>query len=239
MTTSISRRSVARGAAWSIPAVAVAGAAPAMAASNCSPTLRFQGGVTYDYGAVGSSSPIKQSMTAGGQTYVDGLPAGVTVVAVFYEMWIQNRIGQNSYGPGAFWIGNRTSNWASSCNGGSGTCKPMTYTAASTGWTGQVTSLGNLVSQTYSAGTFQMWNLHFDWKAGSGAGSYTNVSGCSNFTTGPSGRFPITYTGVTSAPTCSDPDVVVNNFVDITVTLSNGQTLTGRSPSNGNTQCRP
>ncbi|MFK4494204.1 hypothetical protein [Dermacoccus sp. GAS27A] len=51
MTTPISRRSVARGAAGSIPAVTVAGAAPVMAASTCgAPTPRVSGGVIYDTG---------------------------------------------------------------------------------------------------------------------------------------------------------------------------------------------
>lgn len=79
MTRPISRRSVARGAAGSIPAVTVAGAAPVMAASTCgAPTPRVSGGVIYDWGDV-SASTTNQSLNVGAPTCVDNLPAGVTV----------------------------------------------------------------------------------------------------------------------------------------------------------------
>ncbi|WP_168023461.1 hypothetical protein [Kocuria sp. CPCC 104605] len=46
-TFGVSRRTVARGLAWSVPTIAVAAAAPAHAASSCIPTLRSSGGLTY------------------------------------------------------------------------------------------------------------------------------------------------------------------------------------------------
>ena len=42
--TQISRRTIARGAAWSVPVVAVGAATPAMAASQCQPTLTLAPG---------------------------------------------------------------------------------------------------------------------------------------------------------------------------------------------------
>lgn len=49
MNTQISRRSLTQGAAWSIPAITIAGAAPALAASTTTPpTLGVAGRVTYN-----------------------------------------------------------------------------------------------------------------------------------------------------------------------------------------------
>lgn len=225
MTTPISRRSVARGAAWSIPAIAVAGAAPAMAASNCgAPTPRVMGGVIYDWGTVGVAT-TNQSLNVGAQTYVDNLPAGVTVTKVTYDYWFQLRNGQTSSGPGIFWVGNTTSNRKSSC--GTSTCSNMTYSYGSAGWQ-PVTSTSRNTTITHTSGPLASWNLHFEWRAGSGAGSYTAVAGttCQNFTTGPSGRFITTYTGVPALSTCGTAEGGLSYVQNIVITLSNGQTLT-------------
>ena len=80
------------GLAWAAPTVDVTTAAPAFAASSCAPTLRFSGGLTYSWGTVASTSTT-QVLEIGGQTYVYGLPTGVTVTTVTYEFWVMNRIG--------------------------------------------------------------------------------------------------------------------------------------------------
>lgn len=109
-----------------------------------------------------------------------------------YTWWIQNRIGQTSSGPGAYWVGNTTSNRTNENKAA------MPYTPGSAGWSKTVSNTGNLVSKTYGDGVSrQSWDLNQSWTAGTGAGTYTpTTTGCQNFTTGPSGRFAITYSNV-------------------------------------------
>lgn len=222
----VSRRSVATGLAWAAPAIAATAAAPAFAASSCAPTLRFSGGLTYSWGTVGSTSTT-QALEIGGQTYVYGLPAGVTVTTVTYEFWVMNRIGQQSPGPGAFWMGNTTSDKKGTCTT-SGCTAAWTPTAGS-GFAPTVTNTANLLNKVYPDGTTRAsWDLNMRRDASRDANiadNYTTTSaGCRDFTTGPSSRFPITDTGVVG-PT-SEPGGAVDSYVTITATLSNGQVLT-------------
>lgn len=235
-TSGVSRRTVARGLAWSVPTIAVAAAAPAHAASSCIPTLRSSGGLTYTWGTLGSSSTT-QNMTVGAQTYVDNLPAGVTVTSVTYRWWIANRIGQTSTGPGAFWVGNSSSS-RSRQNFGA-----MPYTSGTgTAWRNTVSNTANLVNQTYPDGvTRQSWDLNCSWTTGTNntSGTYTtDAQGCRDFTTGPSGRFDVTYSGVVAPSSCPTPSATIPNFNTIVVTLSNGETLTATSASDGGSTCR-
>lgn len=79
--TNMSRRSVAKGAAWSVPAMAVATAAPVMAASNevlqscpTASTLTLQGG---------TAKPFISSIEAGNGTY-----SGGTAFSIASGSWV-------------------------------------------------------------------------------------------------------------------------------------------------------
>ena len=49
----LTRRTLAKGAAWSVPVIAAASAAPATAASpSCEPAINWGGGIYYDYGNI-------------------------------------------------------------------------------------------------------------------------------------------------------------------------------------------
>ena len=160
-TRPVSRRSLARGVAWAAPVIVAASAVPAYAASSCIPTLRISGGLVYRWGTIGSSSTT-QSLDAGAQAYVDNLPAGVTVTNVSYQWWIANRIGQTSAGPGAFWVGNSTSNRSRQ------TLSAMPYTPGSgTAWRNTVSNTQNLAGTEFPDGvTRDAWDLNFLWSAG-------------------------------------------------------------------------
>ena len=223
-SSSINRRALAKGVAWSAPVIVAASAAPAYAASGCTPSIGFSGGLTYNWGNV-SLPRNDQRLTAGGQTYVYGLPEGVTVTAVDYQWWIQNRNGQQTGGPGIFWVRNPTSD--RSC--ASGGCSMAWSPTAGSGWVPRVTNTRNGVSTTYPEGQVRpSWDLNFSWRASRGPGSYTVLpGGCRQFTTGPSGRFPVNYSNVVSEP--QDDNRFADDYLIITVRLSNGETLTKTS----------
>ena len=143
---------------------------------------------------------------------------------VTYDYWLGLRNGQTSSGPGIFWVGDTTSNRRSSC--GSSTCSNMTYSYGSAGWQ-PVTSTSRSTNIAHLNGTPASWNLHFEWRAGSGAGSYSLVTGttCRNFTTGPSGRFITNYSNVVAPPWCGVAQGGLSYGQDVTVTLSDGTTL--------------
>ncbi len=75
------------------------------------------------------------------------------------------------------------------------------------------------------------------WDPSTGAntdGHYSTSStssDCRNFTTGPSGRFPIVYSGAVPPASSNNVNSTYKGETLITITLSNGQTLTHRSIS--------
>lgn len=71
MSTRISRRTVATGAAWSVPVLAVSAAAPAMAASGCTAVASVAG--THTNGQ--STVAISVSFNVSGEVCVTGLSA--------------------------------------------------------------------------------------------------------------------------------------------------------------------
>lgn len=223
MSTDISRRSLAKGASWAAPIVVSTALVPAYAASLCGlPTVRFSGGPSYRFGAIGSPS-TEQTLGLGGQLWVDNLPAGVTVTNIEYVFWVQNRIGQDSPGPGAFYVLNKTSNRASQ----SISAMPWSPTAGS-GFANTAFSTVNLVNHTFTDGfTAQAWDLHMTWSASSNRlNSYTETStGCRTFDTGKSGRFEVIYTGVKGPTSFGNTNEYVRADCHITVTLSNGTVL--------------
>ena len=103
-------------------------------------------------------------------------------------------------------MGNTTSDKKGTCTS-SGCTASWTPTAGS-GFAPTVTNTANLVNKVYPDGTTQRsWDLNMRWDASRDANivdNYTTTAtGCRDFTTGPSSRFRITYTGVvgpTSTP---------------------------------------
>ncbi len=83
----LGRRSVVRGAAWAVPAFAVASAAPAYAVSVCSGVLYY----TLDWATAGSGTVSSAQATTAGA----GNPVGVTV-------------SSNFVGAATAWTGDRT-----------------------------------------------------------------------------------------------------------------------------------
>ncbi len=226
MSSNISRRALAKGAAWAAPAVLATAAVPAYAASMCGvPRLRYGGGIDYKFGTIGSTSTT-QTLTLGSRVYVDNLPQGVTVSDFKITYWVQNRIGQQSPGPGIFWIGNVSSSYY----GQNMSALRWTPTAGS-GFSPTATNTQNLVNHTYSNGTSgQSWDLNLTWSAAqnrqnSYTASATNPS-CRTFDSGESGSFVIQYNGVVGPTSLGNQNQYVRADVHIQATLSNGQVLT-------------
>lgn len=223
----VSRRSVAKGAAWGIPAVTIAGAAEAVAASGCTPRAGGGFGTHYSYGTIYSTrgNTTTQTLTMGGSAFVNNLPDGVTVTKLTMHYWFETRTAGQT-GPGAFWMGASSSDRRGSCN--SGVCS-TSWTPESAGFVPTVTSTTSNSSQTYPDGTVHpSWDAIMTWDANRDAGTYTtNANGCQNFTTGESGKFIVTYAGV-PALTTSDENAgkkAIPTYVTVTATLSNGQVL--------------
>ncbi len=165
---------------------------------------------------------------------MDNLPEGVTIVSVDYKWWIANRIGQTSSGPGAFWVGNSTSNRRGQ------NLSAMPWTPKSPGWKTTVSTTANLRDVVYPDGVSRpSWDLNMHFDGGSGAnGTYTpGPDGCVDGTTGPSGRFAITYSGVTKLAACPSPQGILPNFWTVNVVLSNGQVLTTTVAQRGDENC--
>lgn len=71
-STTVSRRMVAAGGAWAVPAAVAAAAAPAFAASRCTPRIAPGGGVGVYWGPNATCTSLNLSL--GGQTFLCGLP---------------------------------------------------------------------------------------------------------------------------------------------------------------------
>lgn len=224
----VSRRDVAKGAAWSIPAVTLTGAATAVAASGCTPTLRASLGTTFDYGTIFSTSgrTTTQTLNVGGQAYVDNLPQGVTVTKITYQFWFEKR-SSGSTGSGAPWMGDATSDKRGTC--ASGACSTPWTPAAGSGFSPVVTSTTSGSSQTYPDGVARpSWDVNFAWNSSTAPGTYgAGAGGCRNFTTGPSGRLVVTYSGVAALSTSDEAagKKVIATYVTVIATLSDGTVL--------------
>lgn len=226
MTSQISRRSLAKGAAWAAPAVIATAAVPAYAASLCGNVrVRYGGGINYNFGTIGSTSTT-QALTLGSRVYVDNLPQNVSVTDIKITYWIQNRIGQQSPGPGIFWVGNVSSSYYRQ-NMAALAWNPT----AGSGFSPYATNTQNLVPHTYSNGTSgDSWDLNITWSAAQNRlNSYTSSptnTGCRNFDSGNSGDFYIQYNGVVGPTSVGNQNQYVRADVHIQVTLSDGRVLT-------------
>lgn len=141
--TEITRRSVARGAAWAVPAVAVAGAAPAVAASaSCAASVDGRAGVDYNWGVVNNdpqtTDTTTQTMSFSGAVSLATLPKDAQITSITYTYWFQNRDdaatnadgSSGSHGPGIYDLGNSHSsiNQAGTCSSNYSTVTGCAYT---------------------------------------------------------------------------------------------------------------
>lgn len=231
MTDRISRRSLAKGAAWAAPVVASTALVPAYAASMCPPIgVAFGGGPAYSFGEIGASR-TDQGLTLGGRTWVYNLPTGVTVSSIEYVFWVQNRIGNESSGPGAFYV-----HHPSSSRKDQGlNAMPWTPTSGS----GFAPTASSTVNQGMQGGTHTFmdgtvapaWNLRMNWTADRYQTDPYSVdsSGCRTFDTGSSGRFGVTYRDVVATPSTTDSNAYVRAEAFVTIRLSDGRVLNYRS----------
>lgn len=223
----LTRRTLARGAAWSVPVIAAASVAPAVAASaNCTPEISWGGGIYYDYDEIvadrDAGATTNQTLSVGGLTKVVGLAPGTTVTDLKYTFWIENRQGQKAGGPGAFWLGNSTSHLSGSCT--SSRCSVLwdrQHTPAldprkfpttrpdqvsqqptpGSGFSTTVTNTSNNLDKVFPDGsTVTSFDINMTWSAArdSVATYSANSTGCLTFNSGSSSRFPVYYTGVRS-----------------------------------------
>ncbi|MCG7426462.1 hypothetical protein MHY20_02295 [Helcobacillus sp. ACRRO] len=114
MTNQISRRTLARGVAWSVPVATVSVAAPAYAASGpCKPVLDSGGGYSYDWGVANTTTV--QTLKAAGSLTVRNLPADAVITTVDYRLIVMNRVdgpaGTNWQDYGAYDPGHGKVNW--------------------------------------------------------------------------------------------------------------------------------
>lgn len=158
----ISRRTVARGAAWAMPVVVLAAQAPALAASVCgTPTATGGGSLTYDWGTVPAdpktTATTSQSLTFYGAVGAINLPPDAVITSISYEYWIQARNdsttnpdgSSGSHGPGVYDPGNGASSI-------SGTCKISYSTVTSCAYKGTAAPMstgGRAVSTVFTSGT--------------------------------------------------------------------------------------
>ena len=232
----LTRRTLAKGAAWSVPVIAAASVAPALAASSqCQPALRFSGGMFYDFGTIDSGTGrTNQYLTLGGQTYVDNLPPGVIVTDISYTFWMENQQGQGSSGPGVFWMGNSTASTRNTCS--NGTCNASWSPTSGSGFRSRVTNtVNNTTVEHPNAGPLPSWDVNMFWSAAQDTGNRYKVdsqTGCRNFDSGPSGRFRVDYTGVVALTTADvrNGKKRIRSFAEVTATLNTGQKLTKSYP---------
>lgn len=242
--TQFSRRSIAKGASWSVPIIASTSMVPATAASNnCQPVLDYSGGFLYHWGVVNGSSKTTQVYNEGaGQVNITNLSPNVTVTKVVVSRDILRREGQDSEGPGILFAGNSSATFANQTTGFTPksvaealsnlttTNDPAfnispAYPVSGSGYDPLV-SMTNDKTVNFNGKSATAWNLTYTWTAARNtlANTYTNNGTCRNFTTNSSGRYNITYKNMTSN---SSSAVKYIQFVTtVTATLSDGNVLT-------------
>lgn len=113
MNTQLSRRTLAKGAAWAAPVIAASAVVPAYASSSCEMILTSAAGpyVIYGLDAKPDYDRTNMQLTLGGPVWVQNLPAGVTVTKITQQYFIENHQGQNTQGDGIWFMGNPSTNY--------------------------------------------------------------------------------------------------------------------------------
>lgn len=241
----IPRRTVMKQAAWAVPIVAVAAAAPAVAASTRpQPTLLYSGGTQYHWGTRSTiTQKTVQVLNLGaGQVTVNDLPAGTTVTSITIRQSIERREGQTSRGPGALFAANPSATFAGQTSGFTPSDVPEAkmnntmdgnasyniaaiYPVKGSGFDPKIQASNPGTSITWADGiTTNAWHLTYEWSAARNqlTNLYSGTGDARSFTTGSSGRYNITYRDVNNAPAISH----VHSRSEITAHLSDGTTLT-------------
>ena len=226
MSSEITRRSIAKGAAWAAPVVVVSAAVPAYAASTCASRVTAGGGRAIDFGIVKTGTTYN-SVGYGYKVDVHNLPDNVTVQTVTVRVMQQGRV-EGTPGPGFFHPRHITSNMRT---------RPaqMPYTpTAGSGWTGTVANTQTAVNHTYVNGTtLSSWDMVYTWQASRDRLSTTYTddpnTACRTFTTGSSGMFTIRWEGVMPMTSTTDTRKTSTSEFLATVTLSDGRVLTYQS----------
>lgn len=229
----VSRRTLARGAAWAAPAIAATAAVPAYAASRCTPELSQYGGIEVQWGTLDSRYQTSRSLYLSAGTKVTNIPENVTVTKVVHHWYIQASASDGS-APGLPWIGDSKSSRAREAQR-----NVINHTPGSTGWSRIVTTSTSSVSREYQGfqnwdgNSYNFWDLTFTWEPVNGSkGNYTTDSaGCRSFDTGDSGTLFVQYTrlpSLTSNQCSSEIDGHLRYVNEMTVHFSDGTTKTTR-----------
>lgn len=251
----LSRRSVARGAAWSVPLIAATTSVSAYAASSaCIPTISYNGDIRYHWGQryrrhEGQGRTTQVLQTGAGSVSIYNLPAGVTVSSIVIDIFVQRRQGQHSEGPGVLSPANR----AATFSGQTGGFRPQDYRdswmnkttdqdqnynvsdrypAINSGFDPFVT-LSNppdgIPTQWSDGSVSPGWKLEYQWSARRNRlqNRYTGApGGCRNFSTGWSGQYNVTYQGMTQVPFEGGTPRAPFARAEVRATLSDGRVLT-------------
>lgn len=230
MGSQITRRTVAKSAAWATPVVLATTLVPAYAASKCTPQLQVSPGATFT-----TSQPVPGTVTGEanisfGRVQVTGLPSGVTVTKISvtydveqhttargtqspgypspFETYISKRTGASAYS---------TTSWAQGSS--------YNFYDSKNSWTGNkvVFEGGNRSIQWSDGVSRSSWAVTNTWVAGTAGDprtlqTTTNGSGCSTVTLPEMGQLTMTGTYATTS-------MKVQTYVTAVVTLSNGQQL--------------
>lgn len=234
MESHITRRSLAKGAAWSVPVIALASAVPAYAAvsSACRPTLDVNNTLAFDWGntSVGGTQYLHYSSGV----RVVGMPPGVKVVKATVTRWVQQREDGRA-APGVPWPGDSNSSASGRCSA-SGCSIP--FTPLNAGWKPAFEVSPRNQSYTDSNGQqFTGWSITttFDGTV-QGAGSLTGTAdGCFTFVTRPSGNSGFnaqrvaTYTNNPRTSNVASLRALTERIA--TVDFSDGQRIVEKFPS--------
>ncbi|RUQ20256.1 hypothetical protein [Kocuria sp. HSID16901] len=248
-SSGISRRTVALGAAWSLPLMTAAASVPAQAASShCNPIVIYDGDIRYHWGDVGNYGTTTQVLrTSGGNVTIVNLPHDVTVEMVVIDNYIQRRASEYSPGPGALepdhrlatfsgeHAGTRPGNsWEARQNNTTNNSYEFDVTAMyptrASGFDPYVV-LSNPrdgVPVRFSDGNVtRAWKMRYTWNAWRNRLPVYSPGqgGCKNFSTGWSGHFNVTYRDLPRTYRYQGSAPLAR--AEITATLSNGQKVYG------------
>lgn len=226
----ISRRGVARGTAWAVPAITVAAASPAVAAS-APPSLDISGMAGLSYYESNPGGTGTHSLDASfGSVVVKNLPASVTVTNVTATIYVQNRTQRSPWpdrgypSPATSWVSHNTT---SAATYGTGT---STWWDAKNHWVQPYTYNG---ISTFNDGrnTYSAWSMTSNWTPGIAGDPRTPTYNGGTFTMPELGSFFLTAVDA-NAPAPAANTVVAMSGITVIVTLSNGQTLSYTGATN-------
>lgn len=231
--TAISRRSIAQGLAWSVPAVTLVAAAPSFAASNTQPTIVPTGMAGLQYFVSSLNTVGTHTLDASfGSVQVIDLPAGVTVTSITVTLYVQNRTQRTPWPdrgyptPATSWVSHQTG--PTSYQAGTTT----TWWDAKNNWVNPNYKYNGISSFYDGRNTYSAWSITSTWKAGTAGEKRVGTLSDGTFTLPQMGSFYLTATDAT--PPSAGPDgnnIIAMSGVSVTVVLNNGETLSYTGPT--------